>query len=110
MRVEEHSREILENLSRLRKEFDNFSESFRLVGQHLENSTKKFAEAQKRFGRMESKVEQIDGLARGLEPGVPRKSHKVIINLLMSSAEGERFVMIMDFFGGMISLLGGGIA
>lgn len=67
MRVEEKSREILENLSRLRKEFDNFAESFRLVGQHLDNSTKKYGEAQKRFAKVESKVEQIDGLAKGLE-------------------------------------------
>ena len=66
MRVEERSREIIEGLSRLRKEFDTFSDAFRLVGQHLDNSNKKFAEAQKRFGKVETKVEQIDGLARGL--------------------------------------------
>jgi len=71
MRVEERSREILENLSRLQKEFDNFSEAFRLVGQHLDNSVKKFGEAQKRFGKVESKVEQIDGLAKGLEATNP---------------------------------------
>jgi len=70
MRVEERSREIVDNLSRLQKEFDNFAEAFRLVGQHLENSTKKFAEAQKRFDRIEAKVEQIDGLTQGLEAGV----------------------------------------
>ena len=67
MRVEEHSREILENLARLEKEFNSFAEAFKLVGQHLDNSTKKYAEAQKRFGKLESNVERIDGLARGLE-------------------------------------------
>jgi len=67
MRVEERSREVLDNLSRLGKQFENFADAFRLVGQHLDNSTKKYAEAQKRFGKMELKVEQIDGLARGLE-------------------------------------------
>jgi DNA recombination protein RmuC len=66
MRVDEHSREILENLSRLQKEFDNFSEAFRLVGQHLDNSVKKYSEAEKRFGKLESNVERMDGLARGL--------------------------------------------
>jgi DNA recombination protein RmuC len=69
MRVEERSREILDNLSRLQKEFDIFAEAFRLVGQHLENSTKKYAEAQKRFDKIEAKVEQIDGLAKGLGAG-----------------------------------------
>jgi len=67
MRVEERSREILDSLSRLQKEFENFAEAFRLVGQHLDNSTKKYMEAQKRFGKVELKVEQIDGLTRGLE-------------------------------------------
>jgi DNA recombination protein RmuC len=68
MKVEEKSREIIEGLSRLNKEFDNFAEAFRLVGQHLDNSSKKYTEAEKRFGKVESKVEQIDGLAKGLEP------------------------------------------
>jgi len=67
LQVEERSREILENLSRLRREFDAFAEAFRLVGQHLDNSLKKFGEAQKRFDKVETKVEQIDGLAKGLE-------------------------------------------
>jgi len=67
LQVEEQSREIIGHLSRLRKEFDTFSDAFRLVGQHLDNSGKKFAEAQKRLGKMESKIEQIDGLAQGLK-------------------------------------------
>jgi DNA anti-recombination protein RmuC len=69
MRVEEKSREIIQNLSRLQKEFDNFSEAFRLVGQHLDNSAKKYMEAEKRMGKIEGKVEQIDGLAKGLQAG-----------------------------------------
>ena len=69
MRVEEHSREILQSLSRLRKEFETFGEAFRLVGQHLDNSVKKFADAQRRFGKVEAKVEQVDGMAKGLEAG-----------------------------------------
>jgi DNA recombination protein RmuC len=67
MRVEERSREIIDTLGRLQKEFDLFADAFRLVGQHLDNSVKKFGEAQKRFGKVESKVEQIDGLAQGLQ-------------------------------------------
>ncbi len=67
LQVEEQSREIIGHLSRLHKEFENFSDAFRLVGQHLDNSTKKFTEAQKRLGKMEGKIEQIDGLAKGLK-------------------------------------------
>lgn len=71
LQVEEQSREIIGHLSRLRKEFDTFAEAFRLVGQHLDNSTKKFTAAQKRLGKMESKIEQIDGLAQGLKGEAP---------------------------------------
>jgi len=74
MRVEEHSREILENLSRLEKEFNHFEEAFRLVGQHLDNSQKKFNEAEKRFGKLEVNVERISGLAKGLETDEVRPS------------------------------------
>ena len=67
MRVEERSREILENLARLQKDFENFSNDFRVLGQHLDNSAKKYSEAQKRFEKVELKIEQIDGLAKGLD-------------------------------------------
>jgi DNA recombination protein RmuC len=74
MRVEEKSREILENIARVQKEFEKFSDAFRLVGQHLDNSSKKYMEAQKRFGALESKIEQVDGLAKGLESAEAPKS------------------------------------
>lgn len=75
MRVEEESREIITHLARLRKDFENFADAFRLVGQHLDNSVKKYAAAQNRFSRIEAKVDQIDGLAQDLslegQPAVP---------------------------------------
>ena len=74
MRVEESAREILDNLARIQREFDNFSDAFRLVGQHLDNSVKKYQEAQKRFSKMELKVEQIDGMARGLQADAPKQA------------------------------------
>jgi DNA recombination protein RmuC len=67
MRIEARSREVIENLARLNKEFERFSDAFRLVGQHMDNSMKKYAEAEKRFGKVEGKLAQIDGLAKGLE-------------------------------------------
>ena len=90
MRVEERSREIIDNLSRLRKEFDNFAEAFRLVGQHLDNSQKKYAEAQKRFGRLEGKVEQIDGLTRGLEDHAEARPAGLEAHAEDNASGGER--------------------
>lgn len=69
MQVEERSREIIDDLGRLHKEFDLFAEAFKLLGQHLDNAAKKYAEVQKRFGKLEGKVEAMDSLTRGLEGG-----------------------------------------
>jgi DNA recombination protein RmuC len=72
MRIEEGAREILEGLSRLHKEFEAFSEAFRLVGQHLENCSKKYEDAVRRFGKVESRIEQMDGMVKGLEETAPQ--------------------------------------
>jgi DNA recombination protein RmuC len=66
LRVEEQAHVILQQLTRLRKEFDSFSETFRLVGQHLDNSMKKYTEAQARFGKIEGRFEQVSGMTEGL--------------------------------------------
>ncbi|MBN1671590.1 MAG: DNA recombination protein RmuC [Kiritimatiellae bacterium] len=68
MRVEERAREILDNLSRLRRELGTFAQAFRVVGQHLDNSAKKYQEAEKRFSRLDAKMEQVDGMVKGLDP------------------------------------------
>jgi len=67
LRVDERAREILNNLARLRQELTRFSESFRVVGQHLDNSAKKYQEAAKRFSRVDAKMEQVDGMVKGIE-------------------------------------------
>ena len=66
MRVEESAREIMDHLARLQKELDIFSEEFRLIGQHLGNASKKFSDAEKRLGKVESKIEQMSGSSRPL--------------------------------------------
>jgi len=67
LRVEESARQIINNLGRLQKELETFGEAFRLVGQHLQNAQKKFDEADKRFAKVEGKLDQIDGVVHGLE-------------------------------------------
>lgn len=59
LRVEESAREIINHLARLNQEFTRFSESFRLVGDHLENAQKKFEESQKRLIKVEGKMQQL---------------------------------------------------
>lgn len=64
LRVEESARDIIDHLARLDQEFERFGESFRLVGDHLENSLKKYEEAQKRLLKVEGRMQQLDGLAQ----------------------------------------------
>lgn len=64
MRVEEHAREIIDGIARLEKELEVFAEDFELVGTHLNNSLKKYADAAKRFDRFEIKVEQLIGFSK----------------------------------------------
>lgn len=69
LRIEEGARDIINRLARLQKEFERFEEAFRLVGQHLDNSSKKFTEAEKRLEKISGRMEQIEGVAPGLLPG-----------------------------------------
>jgi len=67
MRVEESAREIMDHLARLRKELDLFTGEFRVVGKHLGDAAKRYAEAEKRLGRVESKLE----LMHDASPSLP---------------------------------------
>ena len=72
LRVEESAREMLSHLDRLNQEFGRFTETFRLVGRHLENSVKNFQDADKRLGKVEGRLQEIDGMVKGLEtPAAP---------------------------------------
>ena len=68
LRVEESAREVLDQLTRLHAEFGRFSEAFRLVGEHLDSSRKKYEEAGRRLDKVETKLAQIDGVVKGDAP------------------------------------------
>jgi len=72
MRVEENAREIMDGILRLEKDLEVFAEDFELVGTHLNNSLKKYADAAKRFDRFEMKVEQLTGLSKTGDPGADK--------------------------------------
>lgn len=54
LRIEERSHEILQQLARLRGDFDRFREDFRLLGRHLNNAASSFAGADRRLERLDS--------------------------------------------------------
>lgn len=66
LRIEERSHEILQQLARLRGDFDRFRQDFRLVGRHLNNAASSFAGADRRLERLDSRFASIadsDGAA-----------------------------------------------
>ena len=80
LRVEESAREMLNQLTSLGKEFERFEESFRLVGKQLANSQGNFQDAERRFGKIQGRFEQINGTIKELggasspsAPALPEK-------------------------------------
>lgn len=61
LRIEERSHEILQQLARLRGDFDRFRDDFRLVGRHLTNAGSSFAGADRRLERLETRFTNIVG-------------------------------------------------
>ncbi len=56
MQVEANARRILDELGRLRREFDRFSEAFSLVGTHLRNAQRKYEDADRLAGRFSERL------------------------------------------------------
>jgi DNA recombination protein RmuC len=60
MQVEKSALEIIENLSRLRGDFEKFYENFELVGKHLNNARMNFESAEKRLEKFGEKLGQVE--------------------------------------------------
>jgi DNA recombination protein RmuC len=74
LQIEEHAREVMAYCAQLGKDFGRFKEEFELVGTHLGRAQSKYAEAEKRLGRFETKLEraadsQLPETVEGSEPG-----------------------------------------
>jgi DNA recombination protein RmuC len=61
LRIEERSKEILQQLARLRVDFDRFADDFRLVGKHLNNATSSLASADRRLERLGTRFSAVIG-------------------------------------------------
>ncbi|MFA6295994.1 MAG: DNA recombination protein RmuC [Patescibacteria group bacterium] len=60
MQIEEGAKEILHNLKRLQGDFSRFGEEFKVLGSHLNNATKKYNESDKRLGKFNDKLAEIN--------------------------------------------------
>lgn len=72
LRIEERSHDILQQLARLRGDFDRFRDDFRLLGRHLNNAVSSFAGADRRLERLDSRFASLadsDGAVTAAAPG-----------------------------------------
>lgn len=65
LRIEERAHDILQQLGRLRGDFDRFRDDFRLVGRHLNNAASSFAGADRRLERLDTRFTNVVGSENG---------------------------------------------
>jgi DNA recombination protein RmuC len=58
MQIEQHAQEVMAYCAQLQKDFGVFREDFNMIGKHLGHARNKFADAEKRLDRFETKLEQ----------------------------------------------------
>ena len=58
MQIEQHAHEVMAYVASLDKDFARFKEDFDLVGTHIGRAQAKFADADKRLDKLESKLER----------------------------------------------------
>ncbi|MBI4398213.1 MAG: DNA recombination protein RmuC [Candidatus Omnitrophica bacterium] len=67
MRIEQGARTVLENLSRLKHDFERFTDDFRVLGNHLRNATQKYGDCEKVAGKFQDKLEKTDEISQSLQ-------------------------------------------
>ena len=68
MQIEQRAEEVMKYCAALQKEFGKFKEEFDLVGTHLSRAHGKYAEAEKRLDRFETRLDQAADEQAELEP------------------------------------------
>ncbi len=61
MRIEARAHDILQQLGRLRGDFDRFRDDFRLIGKHLNNAASSFSAADRRLERFDTRFTNVSG-------------------------------------------------
>lgn len=64
MQIEQSAREILQDLSRLSTDFQKVSESYEVLGKHIQNAAAKYDDTERILTKYNAKVEQIEAKTR----------------------------------------------
>jgi DNA recombination protein RmuC len=68
MQIEQRAHEVMAYVAQLQGDFGRFRDDFQVVGKHLGNAQSKFAEAEKRLDRFDTKLERAAESDEQLEP------------------------------------------
>jgi DNA recombination protein RmuC len=58
MQIEQRAHEVMAYVAQLQGDFDRFRDDFQVVGKHISNAQSKYAEAEKRLDRFDTKLER----------------------------------------------------
>ena len=68
MQIEQRAHEVMAYVAQLQGDFGRFREDFQVVGKHIGNAQSKFAEAEKRLDRLDTKLERAAETEDEIEP------------------------------------------
>jgi DNA recombination protein RmuC len=68
MQIEQRAHEVMAYVAQLQGDFGRFRDDFQVVGKHLGNAQSKFAEAEKRLDRFDTKLERAAESDEQIEP------------------------------------------
>jgi DNA recombination protein RmuC len=69
MQIEQRAHEVMAYVAQLQGDFARFRDDFQVVGKHIGNAQSKFAEAEKRLDRLDTKLERAAETEAQIQPG-----------------------------------------
>jgi DNA recombination protein RmuC len=73
MQIEQRAHEVMAYVTQLQGDFDRFRDDFQVVGKHIGNAQSKFAEAEKRLDRFDSKLERAAETETEIQPAAAQE-------------------------------------
>jgi DNA recombination protein RmuC len=73
MQIEQRAHEVMAYVAQLQGDFDRFRDDFQVVGKHIGNAQSKFAEAEKRLDRFDTKLERAVETEAEIQPAVAQE-------------------------------------
>jgi DNA recombination protein RmuC len=59
LQIEQHAQEVMAYVADLQRDFSRFKDDFDVVGKHIGNAASKYAEAEKRLDRFDTKLDRV---------------------------------------------------